>query len=478
MDGTALDVALALWRVPSLRGALRQRPLPDDVGDLIEIAAGTPNRVAMAAASVGEPQDQVLEAARFYVREVLLCAEADAYRVLGVSPEASSEQIKAHHRALQHWLHPDRRGDDWESVFASRINTAWGELRSAERRVAYDARNALPTFSAEVEYRHPPMRVTEWQGVPAKRKNVPGWLALGAAVGGCIWLAVLADRQASAPLPEWNVTSKEGGDGEVDSLPPTLAALAESVAAKTSLPRNAAGVTLSQKGNSPKPVAFPTEPVVGIAKITSPTNGVATTAAPRVQAARILLIPSEKAAASATLASPIQLIDVGATEAGPVPMKSAVQARSVRKKAVSPLVAVPAEGAPARPAQRERSQIARLNDLETFERVRLAHRRGQELTRYLSSTSGRAPPIWQNVAAQDAAASIRGRLDDFRPRITRVISPLRFGDSTWRIGAERALMISSVESQSSGAETATLRVEFKWRNGMWLVDSVEAEDLP
>ena len=106
MDGNALEVALALWRIPSMRWSLRQRPLPNDVGEVIELATGAPERLAKAAARTDEPPAQVLEAARFYVREVLLCAGSDAYRVLGVSHDAAPEQIKAHHRALQHWLHP------------------------------------------------------------------------------------------------------------------------------------------------------------------------------------------------------------------------------------------------------------------------------------------------------------------------------------------------------------------------------------
>ncbi|MBL0229036.1 DnaJ domain-containing protein [Thermomonas sp.] len=78
------------------------------------------------------------EAAQFYVREVLFFAQADAYRVLGVDADASDASIKAHHRLLQHWLHPDRLDNEDDAIFASRVNVAWNRLRNQARRRAYD----------------------------------------------------------------------------------------------------------------------------------------------------------------------------------------------------------------------------------------------------------------------------------------------------------------------------------------------------
>ena len=54
MVGDTLDVALDLLQAPALRSALRNRPLPGDVGELIELAAGDPARVARVAGSRGQ----------------------------------------------------------------------------------------------------------------------------------------------------------------------------------------------------------------------------------------------------------------------------------------------------------------------------------------------------------------------------------------------------------------------------------------
>ena len=41
MACTALEVAIALWRMPAMRTALRQRPLPDGIEPLLQIATGS-----------------------------------------------------------------------------------------------------------------------------------------------------------------------------------------------------------------------------------------------------------------------------------------------------------------------------------------------------------------------------------------------------------------------------------------------------
>ena len=79
------------------------------------------------------------EAAQFYVREILLFPQADAYRILGVSDDASQDVIKTHHRLLQRWLHPDRLQHAGDAVFAARVNVAWQRLRNTAQRAQYDA---------------------------------------------------------------------------------------------------------------------------------------------------------------------------------------------------------------------------------------------------------------------------------------------------------------------------------------------------
>ena len=139
--GDALDWALALARAPAERHALRERPLPEGIEGLLQIAAGNQRGAALQAAiaRTGESEVELVEIVRFYLREVMFHANADAYRVLGLTAGADSAQIKAHHRLLQQWLHPDRQTSDWDAIFSARVNVAWDALRSPERRARYDA---------------------------------------------------------------------------------------------------------------------------------------------------------------------------------------------------------------------------------------------------------------------------------------------------------------------------------------------------
>ncbi len=181
---------MGLVRLPSARASLRLRPLPEGVGDLIELAAAVPKRIEEATRLSGESPDEVIEAARFYIREVLLFQSADAYRVLGVEETANASRIKLHYRRLQHWLHPDRRGDEWDSAFAARINDAWGQLRSPKRRAAYDLRRsrALSSQDRRVARR---VRVNGWRAVPQADLERRRWLFPAVAVAGCLGAALL-----------------------------------------------------------------------------------------------------------------------------------------------------------------------------------------------------------------------------------------------------------------------------------------------
>lgn len=69
-------------------------------------------------------------------RPASLSPGGDPYAVLGVSPQASSAEIKAAYRALVKCHHPDAGGDE-ESIVA--INAAWEVLRDEQRRRHHDA---------------------------------------------------------------------------------------------------------------------------------------------------------------------------------------------------------------------------------------------------------------------------------------------------------------------------------------------------
>ena len=80
-------------------------------------------------------------AAAFFIEQILLAPGADSYRVLGGNAQASNSDLRRNMALLLRWLHPDmeHNGTGDRSVFAARITLAWEDLKTAERRAAYDA---------------------------------------------------------------------------------------------------------------------------------------------------------------------------------------------------------------------------------------------------------------------------------------------------------------------------------------------------
>ena len=123
----ALDLALDLLRTPAFAASMANSPLPNDVLEVIRIAAASPDACRAAASASGQPESTLIEAARFYVQQILLRPDADCYRVLGIRPEDSRESARVHMRWLLKWLHPDHN-ESWDAVYAKRIIKAWREV--------------------------------------------------------------------------------------------------------------------------------------------------------------------------------------------------------------------------------------------------------------------------------------------------------------------------------------------------------------
>lgn len=531
--------------MPSRRAALRDSSLPPDVKEVIELASGPPERLAEAARLTGDSPEQILEAARFYVREILLFEGADAYRVLGVASDAAPAEIKANFRALQHWLHPDRAQSDWEVGYAARINKAWGELRSPERRAAFDARRStLPTeFRSELS---PPRVVADWRDTapPAMRRQ--NWLGLGGVLVAVLALTVVALRESLAPPPEWP-TRVPASDGSL--LPGDRSAGAAASSAPPRQERNtAAGVKrvdppapMARPAAPPSPVATTTPPlpqrrlpqvalvptaeprattpvkpdasrvvavkppvataVVAIPQVTAPPparvvrpSAIASAMKPEAvirkpPAASVAPVPSVVSAVRAPVAvvatptvetrEPSQINrDVASTpgKSGPAPVATSGPALEVA-------VANPVQTPPTPPADApalngpKQSATEGTSEGALVERVGLVRLRGSELTGYLTGRSKRVPPIWQSMAAQDAAANIRLRLSGDQSGSKSGRGSAKLGDPVWQVSADRATMTSTIASWKNASAPGTLRVELAWKEGMWLVDTIEANNL-
>jgi hypothetical protein len=137
-SGEGIRVAIELLHVPSRVRIARTEPLPAGVDLLLRIAAGEAEAEGTAIASTGRPRELVRQAAIFFIEQVLLCPNSDSYRVLGADSQASSGELRRNMALLIKLLHPDKDPQGQRSIFANRVNQAWNDLKTPERRATYD----------------------------------------------------------------------------------------------------------------------------------------------------------------------------------------------------------------------------------------------------------------------------------------------------------------------------------------------------
>jgi hypothetical protein len=138
-DRMALKIAIDLMHVPSQVRLFRSEPLPDGVLMVLRIAAGEEETEQAAVALTGRSLDLIRNAAMFFIEQILFAPDADSYRVLGTGAEASAGELRRNVALLLRWLHPDRDPHGERSVFVGRVTAAWNNLKTPERRTAYDA---------------------------------------------------------------------------------------------------------------------------------------------------------------------------------------------------------------------------------------------------------------------------------------------------------------------------------------------------
>lgn len=137
-DKMALRVAIDLLHIPSQVRLVRSEPLPQGVPVLLRIATGDDAAEREAADVAVRSRDVVRRAAAFFIEQILFAPDADSYRVLGAAPQASASELRGNAALLLKWLHPDRDPDGERAIFVSRVTEAWNNLKTPERRAAYD----------------------------------------------------------------------------------------------------------------------------------------------------------------------------------------------------------------------------------------------------------------------------------------------------------------------------------------------------
>ncbi len=136
---TALKLAIDLLREPSQVQLIKSEPLPEGVELLLRIAAGEADAARSAAVTARRSPKTVQHAAAFFIEQILFAPNADSYRVLGADAAASAGELRRNAALLFKWLHADHGAHGARAAFASRLTVAWNDLKTPERRVAYDA---------------------------------------------------------------------------------------------------------------------------------------------------------------------------------------------------------------------------------------------------------------------------------------------------------------------------------------------------
>jgi hypothetical protein len=134
-----LKAALYLVAIPSNCVRVRDAPLPDGVGALLRIVSNDVGATEFYAQRLDVSPEELREAAAFYLEQVMLAPGVDSYRVLGTRRHASAAQLRQNLVMLCRWLHSDVSQDLRRSVLFLRVTQAWNDLKTPERRSAYDA---------------------------------------------------------------------------------------------------------------------------------------------------------------------------------------------------------------------------------------------------------------------------------------------------------------------------------------------------
>jgi hypothetical protein len=334
-----IDLAVAFARAPSqfpdlLHG---RRRLPPGVTALLQVAAGSPlvdSGNALSGAVSGAPQ----EAAQFFIEQVLLAHSAGHYRVLGVDPLASAEQIKEHHRLLMRLFHPDRQRqpDARTAAFATRINQAYNVLRSPDTRANYDltlmekhaARPQARSHPRHPHFEHapdlpmdPPSLVTRYRTLFAL-----GGVALAAALGVML---VYVNRVPTGAIGASHFTRSMEDEAPrlgTPELPPAIVrVLAESSPLAPS-PPGAEPADMARPEETPVPMAESNrerEPVVKPAAVkTASTRLVpAPAAAPPSIPERLPLPPPPAVALPGASGTPVAVDPPAVPEIKPAPLR-------------------------------------------------------------------------------------------------------------------------------------------------------------
>ena len=486
-----LETALALRQAPGERFRLLRQPLPAGITLVIEVASGAPQALKDAAADLGEAEGVVLEAARFYLEQMLFAApEADAYRVLGVSPRAEHGQIRLHHRLLQRWLHPDRAIAGDATIFATRVNQAWAQLRTPALRDDYDA--SLRNHGADDggQATAPEFRAWHYDEPMPSHGRRSRWLFVAALACSVVLAVLIVRHEDGSDQVAWDAVA--AADSEHVSQPPESADSdlgdLDSALVRRSPPRDPralrAQAPVSPAAVSATPTATATAPAPrAAAQASGPVDArPATTRQPAtVPTASVAAVPSSPrpvgrlAAAQAHAPAPppapvpvpAKALAIASPAKSPLPAHAPPSASLVATtaivapRAIAATIASPPLEVPSAPVHGP----ADANPDVLIDRMRKAEQRVAQVAAYLSSIPG-AAPLWNDVRTQADADRIRRRLSVRQGSALRLLAP------NWQLQPGDASFSSPYRCDRCAMDEGHLDVQLVWREGLWLVRGV------
>jgi hypothetical protein len=151
-ESTAIRLAVDLLHTPARIHHARTSPLPQGVHLLLRLAVGDEEAQLLALESTGYDIDLLTDAAGFFIEQVLLSPNADAYRVLGSTPFSTAAELRRNMAYLLRWVHPDLQANKHRAIFLHRVIEAWEELKTPARRRAYDSALIAAATSTPASY--------------------------------------------------------------------------------------------------------------------------------------------------------------------------------------------------------------------------------------------------------------------------------------------------------------------------------------
>lgn len=333
----SLSLALAVYQAPSQFPELLhgKADLPDGLEWLLRLAGGATPPAGVTLPPFSTLED-VREAALFFIEQVLLTHDASHYRVLGVRPTATLDEIKEHHRLLMRLFHPDRRvlamADERKAAYATRINLAYTTLHQLTTRSAYDAslRQARQA-SIQMPQMRPTPRRRHYTTQPAEPLLSPGVARRlpQLVLGGFALLAMLA--VAVVYLNRAPTGAIGMGDDFVQTSDAAPSSTATSVALQHADPQRAHLKTLAAAWSDE------TAPGIALDDLPTPATLAATNATP-IPAAAEAVAPAAAPAPSVIPAIPAPAAPMAATSP-PAPLPSSPSPSSLPPAPAKPTLA-------------------------------------------------------------------------------------------------------------------------------------------